>query len=141
MYIMSDYVTIMSLLYVLCQTIMSLLYVLCHPIMSHYVTIILIIFPIMSDYVRGSHPNYLEPTDTNSRPMLQAMTDKCLGAQATLQNEHASSVYEARSTYSAEKRLLYALCHVLYLLFRMSVQDSAARNLYLRTAGRYTTNL
>jgi hypothetical protein len=29
MYIMSDYVTIMSLLYVLCQTIMSLLYVLC----------------------------------------------------------------------------------------------------------------
>ena len=141
MYIMSDYVTIMSLLYVLCQTIMSLLYVLCHPIMSHYVTIILIIFLIMSDYVRGSHPNYLELTYINSRPMLRAMTDKCLGAPATLQNEHSSSFYEARSTYSAEKRLLYTLCHVLYLLFRMSVQDSAARNLYVHTGGRYTTNL
>ena len=54
------------------------------------------------DYVRGSHPNYQELADTNSRPMLRAMTDKCPGAPETLQNEHASSLYEARSTYSAE---------------------------------------
>ena len=60
--------------------------------------------------------------------MLLAMTDKCPGAPATLQNERASSLYEARSTYSAEKRLLYALFLVLYLLFWMSVQDWAACN-------------
>ncbi len=35
-----------------------------------YVTIISIIFPIIFDYVRGSHPNLQKLADANSRPML-----------------------------------------------------------------------
>ena len=134
MYIIPYYFTIISLLYVLFFLLFFLLF-------HYYSTIILIIFPIIFDYFRGSHPNFEELADNNSRPTLQAMTDKCPGAPATLQNERASSLYEARSTYSAEKRLLYALFLVLYLLFWISVQDCAACNLYLGTAGRLRTNL
>ena len=110
MYIIPYYFTIISLLYVLFFLLFFLLF-------HYYSTIILIIFPIIFDYFRGSHPNFEELADNNSRPMLQAMTDKCPGAPATLQDERASSLYEARSTDSAEKRLLYALFLVLYLLF------------------------
>ena len=94
MYIIPYYFTIISLLYVLFFLLFFLLF-------HYYSTIILIIFPIIFDYFRGSHPNFEELADNNSRPMLQAMTDKCLGAPATLQNasEHSSSFYEARSRY------------------------------------------
>ena len=52
-----------------------------------------------------------------SRPMRRAMTDKCPGAAAELWDDQASSLCEAKSTYSGEQRLLYALFLVLYLLF------------------------
>jgi hypothetical protein len=55
--------------------------------------------------------------EANSRAMRQAMTDKCPGLPAKLWDDQASSLYEAKSTYSAELRLLYALFFVLYLLF------------------------
>ena len=78
---MSDYVTIMSSDYVTIIRIMSIDYVkLCH----YYTDYVILLCQIMSDL----HPNYLELTETNSRPMLQAMTDKCPGAQATLHNGH-----------------------------------------------------
>ena len=70
--------------------------------------------------------------------MRRAMTDKCPGAAAEHWDDQASSLCEAKSTYSGEQGLLYALCLVLYLLFQMSVQDLAACNLNLRTAGSYT---
>ena len=71
--------------------------------------------------------------------MRPAMTNKSLAASAW--DDQASLLYEAKSTFSAQQRLLYALFLVLYLLFRMSVQDLAACNLDIRTAGRHTTNL
>ena len=64
--------------------------------------------------------------DAYSRLMHRAMTDKCPGAPAKLWSEQASLHYEAKPTYSAEKRLLYALFLVLFLLFHMSVQDLGA---------------
>ena len=47
-------------------------------------------------------------------------------------DDQASSLCEAKSTYSGEQRLLYALCLVLYLLFQMSVQDLAAQPTHCR---------
>ncbi len=85
--------------------------------------------------------NIQEPADANSRPMLPAMTDKSPAASAKLQDDQANLLYEAKSTYSAQQRLLYVLFLVLYLLFWISVQDLAACNLDLRTASRNTTNL
>ena len=78
--------------------------------------------------------------DADSRPMRRAMTDRsrCPGAAAKLWDDQASLLCEAKSTYSGEQRLLYALNLVLYLLFRTSVQDLAACKLNLRTAGRHT---
>ncbi len=77
--------------------------------------------------------------------MRQAMTvtDMCPGEPAKLWDDPASSLYEAKSTYSAELRPLYTLFLVLYLLFWTSVQDLAACNLNfdLRTAVWSTTNL
>ena len=73
--------------------------------------------------IRGSHPNFQGLAAANCRPMLQAMTDKCPGSPVKVQDEHACSLYAAKSTFSAEQRLLYALFFVLYLLFSMSVQD------------------
>ena len=104
-------------------------------LLCHYYTYY---FTINSDYVRLCHPNFQEQADAVSRPMRRAMTDKCPGAAAELWDDQASSLCEAKSTYSGEQGLLYALCLVLYLLFQMSVQDLAACNLNLRTAGRYT---
>ncbi len=63
------------------------------------------------------------------------------GVPAKLWDDQVSLLNEAKSTYSAEQRLLYALFLVLYLLFRISVQDLAAFNRDLGTAGRHTTNL
>ena len=99
-------------------------------LLCHYYTYY---FSINSDYVRLCHP-----PGAVSRPMLRAMTDKCPGVAAKLWDDQASSLCEAKSTYSGEQRLLYALFLVLYLLFQMSVQDLAAYNLNLRTAGRHT---
>ncbi len=55
--------------------------------------------------------------DANSRPIRQTMTDKFPGAPTKLWDDQASSHYEAKPTYSAEKRILYALFLVLFLLF------------------------
>ena len=92
-------------------------------------------FTIISDYIRIWHPKFQERADANSRPMRRAMTDKCPGAAAKLWDEQASSFCKAKSTYSGQQRLLYALFLVLYLLFCFSVQDLAACKLDLRTAG------
>ncbi len=73
-----------------------------------------------------------------------ALSDDCqvsMGASEIRRNQQASSLYQAKSTYAAERKLLYALLFILYLLFWMSDQDWAARNLDLRTAGQHTTNL
>ena len=94
-YITADYYIIISLLY-------------------HYYTNY---FTINSDYIRVCHPNFQELADADSRPMRRAMTDKCPGAAAKLWDDQASSLCEAKSTYSGEQRLLYALFLVLYLLF------------------------
>jgi hypothetical protein len=45
------------------------------------------------------------------------MTDKFPWAPAKLRYQQASSLYQAKSTYSAERKLLYELFFVLYLLF------------------------
>ncbi len=79
--------------------------------------------------------------DANSRPMRQAMTDKCPGVAAKLWDDQASPFFQAMPTYSAERRLLYTLFLVLFILFRLSVQDLAACNIDLRTAGQHTTLL
>ena len=71
--------------------------------------------------------------------MRRAMTDECPGSPATLWEDQTSLLYEAKPTHSAERRLLYALFLVLFLLFWLSVQDLAACNRDLRTAGRHTT--
>ncbi len=75
--------------------------------------------------------------------MRQAMTDKCPGVPAELLDDQASlfQVNEAKPIYSAERRLLYALCLVLFLLFQLSVQDLAACSIKLGTAGQHTTIL
>ena len=117
---MSYYITIISLLYVLFFLLFFLLYhsrLLYHCIISllyHYYTNY---FTINSDYIRLCHPNFQELADADSRPMRRAMTDKCPGAAAKLWDDQASSLCEAKSTYSGEQRLLYALFLVLYLLF------------------------
>ena len=90
--------------------------ILCHikTLLYHYYTNY---FTINSDYIRLCHPNFQELADADSRPMRRAMTDKCPGAAAKLWDDQASSLCEAKSTYSGEQRLLYALFLVLYLLF------------------------
>ncbi len=70
------------------------------------IIIIIIIFPIISDDIRGLHSNLQELADANSRPMSWAMTDKCPAASTKLLDDQASLLYEAKSTYSAEWRLL-----------------------------------
>jgi hypothetical protein len=113
----------------------------------YYITTIPIIFTIFSDYIRVLHPYFQElplaVADANSRPMRQAimMTDKCPGVPAKLWDDQASLFYEAKPTYSAERRLLYAIFLVSFILFRLSVQDLAACNIDLRTAGQHTTIL
>ncbi len=57
-------------------------------------TIILIVFPIIFDYFKGSRPNLQKLADTNSRPMRRTMTDKCSGAPAKLRDVQASSLYQ-----------------------------------------------
>ncbi len=89
----------------------------------YYFTIIPIIFTIISDYIRVLHSFFQELADANLRPLRRAMTDKCPGVPAKLWDDQASPFNEAKPTYSAERRLLYALCLVLFLLFRLSVQD------------------
>jgi hypothetical protein len=74
----------------------------------YYITIIPNIFTIISnDYLRVLHPYFQELADTNLRPMHQAMTDKCPGVPAKLWDDQASPLYEAKTTYSAERILLY----------------------------------
>jgi hypothetical protein len=107
----------------------------------YYFTIIPIIFTIIPDYIRGLHPFFQELADANLRPMLRAMTDKCPGVPAKLWDDQASPFNKATPTYSAERRLLYALCLVLFLLFQLSVQDLAACSFDLGTAGQHTTFL
>ncbi len=60
--------------------------------------------------------------------------DKAPAASSQLQDDQASSLYEAMPTYSAEQGLLNTLFLELYLLFWISVQDLAACNFYLCTA-------
>ena len=91
--------------------------------------------------MQSLHPDFQEPADANSLPMRPAMNDRSPAASAKLRDDQTSLFYEAMSTYSAEPRILYALFLVLYLLFQMSVEDLAACNLDLHTAGRHTTNL
>ena len=105
----------------------------------YYFTIIPIIFTIISDYIRVSNPYFHELADANTRLMRWGMTDECPGLPATLWEGQTSLLYEAKPTHSAERRLLYALFLVLFLLFWLSVQDLAACNRDLRTAGRHTT--
>jgi hypothetical protein len=73
--------------------------------------------------------------------MHRGMTYKCPGAAAKHWDDKASSICETKSAYSCEQCLLYALFLVLYLLFWMSVHDSAACNFDLRTAGWHTSIL
>ncbi len=87
------------------------------------------------------HPFFQELADANLRPMRQAMTDKCPGVPAKLWDDQASPFNEANPTYSAERRLLYALRLVLFILFQFSVQDLAACSIDLGTAGQHTTIL
>ena len=117
-------------------TMIRIIFPIIFPIISqrtiislYYITIISIIFTIISDYIRVLHPIFQELADTNCRPMHPEMTDKSPAASSQLLDDQASSPYEARPTYSAKRRLLYALFRVLYLLFWMSVQDLAAWNL------------
>ena len=117
-----DYTYYLSYYFSYYVTAMYYFIVLCH----YYVTIIAIICTIISYYFKVLPPYFQELVDAYSRPMHQAMTDKCPGAPAKLWGEQASSHYEAKPTYSAEKRLLYALFLVLFLLFQLSVQDFAA---------------
>ena len=106
-----DYTYYLSYYFSYYVTAMYYFIVLCHC----YFTIIAIICTIISYYVRVSHPYFQTLVDANSRPMHRAMTDKCPGAPAKLWGVQASSHYEAKPTYSAEKRLLYALFLVLFL--------------------------
>jgi hypothetical protein len=46
-----------------------------------------------------------------------------------LWHDQASPFNEAKPTYSAEKRLFYALCLVLFIIFLLSGQHSAACNI------------
>ncbi len=107
----------------------------------YYFTIIPIIFTIISDYIRVLHPFFKELADANLRTLRRAMTDKCPGVPAKLWDDQASPFNGAKSTYSAERRLLYALCLVLFLFFQLSVQDFAACCIDLGTAGQHTTIL
>ncbi len=108
-------------------------------VLFHYdFTIITIIFTVISDYIRVLHPFFQELADANLRPMRRAMTDKFPGVPAKLWDDQASPFNEAKPTYSAERRLFYALCLVLFLLFRSSVQDLAACSIDLGTAGQHT---
>ncbi len=108
----------------------------------YYVTIIILnMFSTIFDYVRSSHPNLQKLADANSRPMRWAMTVKCPWAPAKLCAQQASSPSQAKSTYVAGRKPLYALLFILFLFFWMSDQDWAAHNLDLRTAGHLTTNL
>ena len=130
------YVTIMSWLYVL---FILLFFLLCHNSL-YYVTImslLLLLFVLLFHIISNFCLYFQELVDAYSRPMHRAMTDKCPGAPAKLWGEQASSHFEAKPKYSAEKRLLYALFLVLYLLFRLSVQDFAAWNIDLRTVGQH----
>ncbi len=81
----------------------------------YYVTVSSIIFYIIFDYVRCSHPNLQKLADANSRPMRWAMTVKCPWAPAKLRDQQGSSLYQAKSTYEAEQQLLYAL--ILYYTY------------------------
>ena len=117
-----DYTYYLSYYFSYYVTAMYYFIVLCH----YYVTIIAIICTIISYYFRVSPPYFQELVDAYSRPMHRAMTDKCPGAPAKLWGEQASSHYEAKPKYSAEKRLFYVLFLVLFLLFQLSVQDLAA---------------
>ncbi len=98
-YYFSYYITAAESGRLLYHCIISLLY--------HYYTNY---FTINSDYIRLCHPNFQELADADSRPMRRAMTDKpeCPGAAAKLWDDQASSLCEAKSTYSGEQRLLYA---------------------------------
>ncbi len=107
----------------------------------YYITIVPTIFTIISDYLRVLHPHFRELSDTNQRPMRRAMTDKCPGVPAKRWDDQASLFNEAKPTYSAERRLLYALCLVLLILFRLFVQDLAPCNIDLGTARQHTTIL
>ena len=112
--------------YVIIHCIMSLL---CHYY-CYYLYYYFILFQSFASLFSGL-------VDAYYRLMHRAMTDKCPGAPAKLWGEQASSHYEAKPTYSAEKRLLYALFLVLFLLFWLSVQDLAAWNIDLRTVGQH----
>ncbi len=57
--------------------------------------------------------------DANSRLIRRTMTDKCPGAPTKHWDDQASLHYEDKPTYSAEKRVLYALYLVLFVLFRL----------------------
>jgi hypothetical protein len=102
--------------------------------------IIPIIFHMIFDYFRGIRPNLQELADANSRPMRRAMTDKWPVAPAALRDsdEVESLLYQNKSTYLGEWRLLYALIVLLHLLFCRSGQDWAAGNLNLRKVSRHT---
>ena len=117
-----DYTYYLSYYFSYYVTAMYYFIVLCH----YYVTIIAIICTIISYYFKVLPPYFQELVDAYSRPMHRAMTDKCPGAPAKLWGEQASSHYEAKFKYSTEKRLLYVLFLVLFLLFQLSVQDFAA---------------
>ena len=92
-------------------------------IKTYYISIISLLyrlFSINSDYIKVLlllHPNFQELVDADSSPMHRGVTDNSPGAAAKLWDDKASSLCEAKSTYSGEKRLLYALFLVLYLLF------------------------
>ncbi len=118
MYIILYYFNITSLLYVLFSYYFSY-YITAYyyfiVLFHYYFTIIPIIFTIISDYIRVSHPFFQELADANLRPMRQAMTDKCPGVPAKFWDDQGSLLNEAKCTYSAERRLFYALSLVLFL--------------------------
>ncbi len=80
MFIKSYYFTIISLLYFLFLSLCFLLFFLIQLffLLNHYHNIIIpTIFPIIFDYIRGSHLNLQELADASSRPMRWLVTDKC----------------------------------------------------------------
>jgi hypothetical protein len=107
MYIIFNYVTLCRLLYVLFFLLFSCYF--SSDFYYYYDTIISIIFSIIFDYVTDSHPNLEKLADDNSRPMRWLMTVKCPWAPAKLRDEQGTLLYQAKSTFEAERPLLYAL--------------------------------
>ncbi len=104
---------------------------------SYHVTIISIICSIFFIFFR-----VCIPIDWQTQILILWAEQRLIRvAPAALQEEQESLLYQDKSTYPAEQRLLCFYFVLLYLLFWMPKQDWAACKLDLRTVGWHTTNL